>query len=123
MRVAVHDQNEYIKKPPGSHLSLEACPGEVPFDGPAAVDIWAAGVMVFVMLIGLTDAGRAATLCENNFRLITSVQNGPDPRLPWGEDRPSAADRCISTRGDRLWFGAGVFDHPWLTQHNLNLSL
>jgi hypothetical protein len=62
MRVAVHDQNEYIKKLSGSHLSLEACPGEVPFDGPTAVDICAAGVVLFVMLIGSTDAGRAATL-------------------------------------------------------------
>lgn len=55
MRVAVHDQNEYIKKTPGYHLSLEACPGEVPFDGPAAVDIGAAGVILFVMLTGSTD--------------------------------------------------------------------
>ena len=62
MRVAVHDQNEYIKKPPRSHLSLESCPGEVPFDGPAIVDIWAAGVMIFVMLIRLTNAGRAKTI-------------------------------------------------------------
>ena len=56
------------------YLSPEVCLSERPFDGPA-VDLWAAGVILFVMLTG-SPPWEEPRLEDDNFRLMTTGHMG-----------------------------------------------
>ena len=51
------------------YLSPEVCLSEEPFDGPA-VDLWAAGVILFIMLTGIPVRVVEFSLCCSPLKLI-----------------------------------------------------
>ena len=56
------------------YLSPEVCLSEEPFDGPA-VDLWAAGVILFIMLTGIPVRVEEFSLCCSPPKLIHTCSN------------------------------------------------
>mmetsp|Transcript_40139 Transcript_40139/g.121030 ORF Transcript_40139/g.121030 Transcript_40139/m.121030 type:complete len:119 (-) Transcript_40139:179-535(-) len=52
------------------YLSPEVCLSEQPFDGPA-VDLWAAGVMMYIMLTG-SPPWEEPKMSDENFKLMSA---------------------------------------------------
>ncbi len=90
---------------------------EHPFDG-FAVDMWAAGVILFMMLTGVPPVDIASPL-DPRFRVIRSGQLA-QMLLQWGIIlSPSAVNllHCMlkENPADRLSI-AQIMSHPWMTE-------
>lgn len=106
------------------YLSPEVCLSESPFDGPA-VDLWAAGVILFVMLVG-SPPWEEPKVTDENFRLVST---GHLARL--------MTERCAGLSVDAMdllqrmfWLDPAdrlsleqVRRHPWMMHEEYNLPL
>jgi serine/threonine protein kinase len=98
------------------YLSPEVCLSERPFDGPA-VDLWAAGVILFVMLTG-SPPWEEPRLADDNFRLMTTGHMGrmlEERRAGLSADAADLLQRMLYLDpADRLSLEQ-VRAHPWMT--------
>mmetsp|Transcript_16608 Transcript_16608/g.25397 ORF Transcript_16608/g.25397 Transcript_16608/m.25397 type:complete len:400 (+) Transcript_16608:85-1284(+) len=90
----------------------------VPFDG-FAIDTWAAGIMLFIMIVGLPPFDVASPE-DPRYRMVT--QGGLKIMLQkWNRPISDQAAHLLQGMlrehpGDRLTFGQ-VMEHPWVTDH------
>jgi len=100
------------------YLSPEICLSEQPFDGPA-VDLWAAGVILFIMLTG-TPPWDEPKMSNENFKLMSTghlVQILTERRVGLSVDAMDLLQRMFFfDPADRLSLEQ-VCAHPWIT-HN-----
>lgn len=105
------------------YLSPEVLLSEQPFDGPA-VDLWAAGVMLFIMLTGLPP-WEEPKMTDENFKLMTTgylMQILTERRVGLSEDAMDLLQRMFWVDpADRLSLEQ-VCAHPWMT-HKDNFPL
>ena len=104
------------------YLSPEVCLSEQPFDGPA-VDLWAAGVILFIMLTGLPP-WEEPRMTDENFRLMT---NGHLMRL-LTERRVGLSVDAMDLLQRMFWYDPAdrlsleqVCAHPWITHEKYNI--
>jgi serine/threonine protein kinase len=104
------------------YLSPEVCLSEQPFDGPA-VDLWAAGVILFIMLTGLPP-WEEPRMSDENFRLMT---NGHLMRL-LTERRVGLSVDAMDLLQRMFWYDPAdrlsleqVCAHPWITHEKYNI--
>ncbi|KAL7534330.1 hypothetical protein ACHAWF_004801 [Thalassiosira exigua] len=97
------------------YLSPEVLLSEEPFDGPA-VDLWAAGVILYVMLVG-TPPWEEPREDDENFRLMSSGhvrQMMKERRAGLSEDATDLLQRMFwRDPADRLSLEQ-VLAHPWI---------
>lgn len=103
------------------YLSPEVCESEQPFDGPA-VDLWAAGVILFIMLTGV-PAWKEPKMTDENFKLMSAghlVSVLTERRAGLSADAMDLLQRMFwLDPADRLSLEQ-VMAHPWMThKHNL----
>ncbi|KAL3775673.1 hypothetical protein ACHAW5_009484 [Stephanodiscus triporus] len=109
---------QILKTPCGKwyYLSPEVCLSEGPFDGPA-VDLWAAGVILFVMLTG-SPPWEEPKLADDNFRLMTTGHMSrmlEDRRAGLSADAMDLLQSMLHLDpADRLSLEQ-VCAHPWMT--------
>ena len=105
------------------YLSPEVLLSEQPFDGPA-VDLWAAGVILFIMLTGLPP-WEEPKLSDENFKLMSTgylIQILTERRVGLSGDAMDLLQRMFwLDPADRLSLDQ-VLEHPWMT-HRDNLPL
>lgn len=105
------------------YLSPEVLLSEQPFDGPA-VDLWAAGVILFIMLTGLPP-WEEPKMTDENFKLMSTgylVQILTDRRVGLSADAMDLLQRMFwLDPADRLSLDQ-VLAHPWMT-HKDNLTM
>ena len=98
------------------YMSPEVCTNELPFDGPA-VDLWAAGVILFLMLTGFPPWERPV-LTDDRFKLMSSgylVQILTEWRLGLSGDAMDLLQRMFwLDPTDRLSLDQ-VCLHPWMS--------
>ena len=98
------------------YLSPEVCLSDGPFDGPA-VDLWAAGVILFVMLTG-SPPWEEPRLSDDNFRLMTAGHIGrmlEERRTGLSADAMDLLQSMLYLDpADRLSLEQ-VCAHPWMT--------
>lgn len=98
------------------YLSPEVCLSEQPFDGPA-VDLWAAGVILFIMLTGIPPWDEPK-LSNENFKLMSTghlVQILTERRVGLSVDAMDLLQRMFwLDPADRLSLEQ-VCAHPWIT--------
>jgi serine/threonine protein kinase len=104
------------------YLSPEVCLSEQPFDGPA-VDLWAAGVILFIMLTGLPP-WEEPKMSDENFRLMTT---GHLMRL-LTERRVGLSVDVMDLMQRMFWYDPAdrlsleqVCAHPWITHEKYNI--
>ena len=104
------------------YLSPEVCLSERPFDGPA-VDLWAAGVILFVMLTG-SPPWEEPRLTDDNFRLMTTGHMGrmlEERCAGLSEDAMDLLQSMLYLDpADRLSLEQ-VRAHPWMTHREHNI--
>jgi serine/threonine protein kinase len=104
------------------YLSPEVCLSEQPFDGPA-VDLWAAGVMLFIMLTG-APPWEEPKMSDENFKLMTTghlVRILTERRAGLSVDAMDLLQRMLwLDPADRLSLEQ-VCAHPWMTHVEYNL--
>ena len=105
------------------YLSPEVCLSEQPFDGPA-VDLWAAGVILFIMLTGLPP-WEEPRMTDENFRLMSTghlVRLLTQRRVGLSVDAMDLLQRMFwYDPADRLSLEQ-VCAHPWITHEKYNIS-
>jgi serine/threonine protein kinase len=98
------------------YLSPEVCLSDGPFDGPT-VDLWAAGVILFVMLTG-SPPWEEPRLSDDNFRLMTAGHIGrmlEERRAGLSADAMDLLQSMLYLDpADRLSLEQ-VCAHPWMT--------
>mmetsp|Transcript_22120 Transcript_22120/g.52266 ORF Transcript_22120/g.52266 Transcript_22120/m.52266 type:complete len:535 (+) Transcript_22120:125-1729(+) len=99
------------------YMSPEICKNELPFDGPT-VDLWACGVILFLMLTGFPPWERP-TLTDERFRYMANgylVQMLTEWQVPISPDAKDLLQRMFwIDPADRLSLEQ-VCAHPWLNQ-------
>lgn len=99
------------------YMSPEVCMNSSPFDGPA-IDLWAAGVILFLMLTGFPPWERAV-LDDEHFRYMSNgylVQMLTDWKLGLSADAMDLLQRMVMfDPSDRLCVEQ-VLAHPWMSQ-------
>lgn len=104
------------------YLSPEVCLSEQPFDGPA-VDLWAAGVILFIMLTGLPP-WEEPKMSDENFRLMTTghlMRLLTERRVGLSVDVMDLLQRMFwYDPADRLSLEQ-VCAHPWITHEKYNI--
>jgi serine/threonine protein kinase len=99
------------------YMSPEVCMNITPFDGPA-IDLWAAGVILFLMLTGFPPWERAV-LDDERFRYMSNgylVQMLTDWKVGLSPDAMDLLQRMVMfDPSDRLCVEQ-VLAHPWLSQ-------
>jgi len=97
------------------YLSPEVCLSEQPFDGPA-VDLWAAGVILFIMLTG-QPPWEEPKMTDENFKLMSTgylVQILTERRAGLSADAMDLLQRMFwLDPADRLSLEQ-VWSHPWM---------
>ena len=123
LRVPFVDQNmnqRYLILPQGvcgkwHYMSPEVCKNQLPFDGPA-VDLWAVGVILFLMLTGFPPWERP-TLTDERFRYMSNgylVQMLTEWQLGLSADAMDLLQRMFwLDPTDRLSLEQ-VCAHPWM---------
>jgi serine/threonine protein kinase len=99
------------------YMSPEVCKNQLPFDGPA-VDLWAAGVILFLMLMGVPPWERP-DLTDDRFRYMSSgylVQMLTEWQVGLSGDAMDLLQRMFwLDPTDRLSLEQ-VCAHPWMSQ-------
>ena len=99
------------------YMSPEVCKNQLPFDGPA-VDLWAAGVILFLMLTGVPPWERP-DLTDDRFRYMSSgylVQMLTEWKVGLSGDAMDLLQRMFwLDPTDRLSLEQ-VCAHPWMSQ-------
>ena len=125
LRVPFVDQSmnqRYLILPQGvcgkwHYMSPEVCKNQLPFDGPA-VDLWAVGVILFLMLTGFPPWERP-TLTDERFRYMSNgylVQMLTEWQLGLSADAMDLLQRMFwLDPTDRLSLEQ-VCAHPWMNQ-------
>mmetsp|Transcript_21415 Transcript_21415/g.44746 ORF Transcript_21415/g.44746 Transcript_21415/m.44746 type:complete len:529 (+) Transcript_21415:123-1709(+) len=102
------------------YLSPEVCESEQPFDGPA-VDLWAAGVILFIMLTGLPP-WEEPKMTDENFKLMSTgylVQILTERRAGLSADAMDLLQRMFwLDPADRLSLEQ-VWAHPWMAHKDI----
>jgi len=102
------------------YLSPEVCQSEQPFDGPA-VDLWAAGVILFIMLTG-QPPWEEPKMTDENFKLMSTgylVQILTERRVGLSADALDLMQRMFwLDPADRLSLEQ-VCAHPWMTHGDI----
>lgn len=99
------------------YMSPEVCKNQLPFDGPA-VDLWAAGVILFLMLTGFPPWERPV-LTDERFKYMSNgylVQMLTEWQVGLSADAMDLLQRMFwLDPTDRLSLEQ-VCAHPWMTQ-------
>ena len=105
------------------YLSPEVCLSEQPFDGPA-VDLWAAGVILFIMLTGIPP-WEEPKMSDENFKLMSTghlVQILTERRVGLSVDAMDLLQRMFwFDPTDRLSLEQ-VCAHPWVMHNEYNME-
>ncbi len=99
-----------------NYMSPEIFQNRTSFDG-FGVDLWAAGVILYIMLTGFPPYDHA-TLADQRFEIIVEGQLMEQLRM-WDINLSDDAGDLLQTMlqlnpQDRLTLGE-VMDHPWVT--------
>lgn len=119
-----HHHQRYLLSPQGvcgkwHYMSPEVCGNQLPFDGPA-VDLWAAGVILFLMLTGYPPWEKPE-LTDNRFKYMSNgylVQMLTEWQVGLSADAMDLLQRMFwLDPTDRLSLEQ-VCAHPWMTVQN-----
>ena len=124
LRIPIDDVTgrRYLIHPQGvcgkwQYMSPEVCMNSTPFDGPA-IDLWAAGVILFLMLTGFPP-WESAVLADERFRNMSNgylVQMLTDWKVGLSADAMDLLQRMVMfDPSDRLCVEQ-VLAHPWMSQ-------
>lgn len=105
------------------YLSPEVCQSEQPFDGPT-VDLWAAGVILFIMLTGIPP-WEEPRMSDENFKLMSTghlFEILTERRVGLSVDAMDLLQRMFwLDPTDRLSLEQ-VCDHPWVMHNEYNVG-
>ena len=117
----VHGTDRRLMKPQGvcgkhNYMSPEVHANQTPFDG-FAIDLWAAGVILYIMLTGFPPYDQA-TRADQRFELIVSGRL-MEQLHKWDIHLSDAAgdllQKMLVLPPDQRLTLAEVLEHPWVT--------
>eukprot|EP00757_Euglenozoa_sp_SAG-D1_P017344 gene17344-759_t len=90
----------------------------------AQADVWAAGVIAYILLVGYPPFRGAST--DEQFKLILSGEYKMDPKRGWGDISNEAKDfvqQLLIKSPDERWTTEQALAHPWiLIQNDVHLD-
>jgi len=106
-----------------NYIAPEIVENILPFDG-FAIDTWAAGVILFIFLVGIPPWDWA-TLDDARFRMIALDGRLDEMLRQWGRPISSSASDLLQgifrrDPRERLTFGQ-IMDHPWVRSTEVHL--